>query len=374
MQIYTSGRVAGNHDAAAANTPRSRLHGHAPQRRERLDDGSLFTIRITPVRFIAIRFTALRFVAFRLRANPDRRPVPPVPPDRPDLMSTPPSRRRRAAPSSSAATPSPVLPIRAGADRPATAAAPATAASAAASASPTAAAQRLASTATESATPAATPDGGRPARRHTGAGRPRNGTDTRDNILRAAVQVFAKYGLEGGRIEQISRMAKSNDRMIYYYFKSKENLFNEALRHTYRKMNEAELALDLDARDPVRAITGIIHFVWNYYLKNPLLITLLNNENLHRGRHIRKDEAVRTLSTPALDVLQRVIEEGERQQVFRPGLQARQLYLTIASLGYFYLSNAYTLSAFLDVDLLDRQEKENWLQWITQVVLRSVLK
>ncbi len=52
---------------------------------------------------------------------------------------------------------------------------------------------------------------------------------TRDNILRAATQVFARYGYEGGSIEKISKAAKSFDRMIYYYFGSKEGLFIEVL-------------------------------------------------------------------------------------------------------------------------------------------------
>lgn len=41
--------------------------------------------------------------------------------------------------------------------------------------------------------------------------------ETRDKILRAATKVFARYGYEGGSVERISRLAKSYDRMIYYY-------------------------------------------------------------------------------------------------------------------------------------------------------------
>ena len=39
---------------------------------------------------------------------------------------------------------------------------------------------------------------------------------TRDAILKAATKVFAKQGYAGGRVEQISKAAKSYDRMIYY--------------------------------------------------------------------------------------------------------------------------------------------------------------
>ena len=39
---------------------------------------------------------------------------------------------------------------------------------------------------------------------------------TRETLLKAAIKVFGKQGLTGARVEQISRAAKSHDRMIYY--------------------------------------------------------------------------------------------------------------------------------------------------------------
>ena len=45
---------------------------------------------------------------------------------------------------------------------------------------------------------------------------------TREKILKAATKVFAQHGYQGGSVDKISRAAKSVDRMIYYYFGSKE--------------------------------------------------------------------------------------------------------------------------------------------------------
>src|SRR5260370_34053942 len=111
---------------------------------------------------------------------------------------------------------------------------------------------------------------------------------TRESILRAATKVFAKHGFAGGRVEQISKAAKSYDRMIYYYVGSKEGLFIAVLEEMYRRFNEAETKLALDAARPLESLTAVIRFMWSYYLKNPEFITLLNTENLHRGQHISK--------------------------------------------------------------------------------------
>src|SRR5882724_13586811 len=76
---------------------------------------------------------------------------------------------------------------------------------------------------------------------------------TRGAILRAATKVFAQRGFDGGRVEQISKAAKSYDRMIYYYFGSKEGLFIAVLEEMYRRFNEAEAKLALDVDRPVEA-------------------------------------------------------------------------------------------------------------------------
>jgi len=49
-----------------------------------------------------------------------------------------------------------------------------------------------------------------------------------------------------------------------------------------------------------------------------------------------------------------------------------KLYITIAALGYFYVSNRYTLSHFLGVDLMGEKERNAWLAHITSVVLASI--
>ena len=171
--------------------------------------------------------------------------------------------------------------------------------------------------------------------------------ETQDNILRAATRVFAKHGFSGGRIDQISKAAKSHDRMIYYYFGSKEGLYIAVLEDLYRRFNDAEAGLKLNVDQPEEALVAVVSFIWDYYHRNPDFITLLNDENLHRGKHISKSLRARDYSSPAIEILGSVLASGVQQKVFRSGLSARDVYLMIAGLNYFYLSNRHTLSAFL---------------------------
>ena len=195
---------------------------------------------------------------------------------------------------------------------------------------------------------------------------------TRARILKAARTEFMRHGYSGARIGRISRAARSSDRMIYYYFGSKEALYIAVLEGVYTELGAAESRLVLDEARPVEALRRLIAFTWQYYLAHPEFVALLSNENLQRGKHIAKSLSVAKLSRPVLEILGRVLDEGVRQGVFRRGLDVRHVYVTLAALGYFYLSNRYTLSSFLDRDLMRREAQDAWLAEMTRVLLSAV--
>ena len=211
----------------------------------------------------------------------------------------------------------------------------------------------------------------KPLRRGTGV-REAASLATRRAILRAATKVFAKYGYDGGSVEKISKSAKSYDRMIYYYFGSKEGLFIAVLEGIYRSMDEAESAIALDAAQPVATLTAVIRFMHGYYRKNPEFVTLLNTENLHKGRHIAKSMRAGEYSSHAIAVIREVLASGVAQGLFRADIAAREVYLLIASTGYFYMSNRHTLTAFLGEPLETPEAVARWEAFVIDTVLRSV--
>lgn len=202
----------------------------------------------------------------------------------------------------------------------------------------------------------------------TGA-RARAARATRESLLRAAIRVFARHGLHGGSVDKIARAARSYDRMIYYYFGSKEGLFVAVIEEIYRRFNEAESKLDLDLEQPVESLGVVVRFVHDYYRKHPEFVTLLNSENLHRGRHIGKSMRAREYSSPAIGVIERLLASGVARGLFRPGVTGRDLYLLIASTGYFYQSNRFTLSAFLGENLEAPAAIAHWQTFVIDTVL-----
>jgi len=174
---------------------------------------------------------------------------------------------------------------------------------------------------------------------------------TREAILIAAQQEFATKGLSGGRVDEIARRACANKRMIYHYFGNKEGLYLAALERVYEDLRGTEKTLDLGHLAPDAAIQRLVEFNFDYSRTHPELISMINNENLHRARHLRRSKKVRQLHSPFVALIEDILRRGVAQRIFRPDLDPVDLYITIAAVGYFYLSNNPTLSAIFGRDL-----------------------
>ncbi len=204
---------------------------------------------------------------------------------------------------------------------------------------------------------------------------PRRDPDgNRGRILAAAMGEFARFGLGGARVDRIAARAGANKRMLYYYFGNKDDLFLAVLEESYRRIRNAERALHLADLDPRAAMRRLVEFTWNYYLEHPEFLTLLNSENLHLGRHLRRSGDVVAMHSPFVAMIQQVLERGVKQGEFRRGVDPVQLYISIAGLGYFYLSNRHTLSAIFERDLLSGRSKAERLKHMTELVLGYLSK
>jgi len=204
--------------------------------------------------------------------------------------------------------------------------------------------------------------------------RTRDADRTRLAILRAAMAEFADKGLGGARIDAIAERAGVNKRLLYYYFENKDDLFLAVLELTYADIRSAEQALHLETADPVDAVRRLVAFTWHHYVKHPEFLHLLNSENLHRARHLKRSGRIREMNSPLVQTLGDVLERGRRDGVFRGGIDPVQLYISIAALAYFYLSNNATLSTIFGRDLMSGKALAERLSHITEVVMGYVLR
>ena len=209
-----------------------------------------------------------------------------------------------------------------------------------------------------------------PAKKPRSEPRPRNPEATQKRILKAAKAEFAKFGLGGARVDRIAQRATANKRMIYHYFGSKEDLFRAVLEEAYSDIRAAEKKLRLESLEPEEAIERLVSFTWDYYLKHPEFLTFVNSENLHKARHVNNSELIRQMHKPYVAMVQAIIDRGIAKGVFRAGIDAVDLNITIAALGYYYLTNRFTGAIIYDTDLMAPARLESRLRFNLDTINR----
>lgn len=192
---------------------------------------------------------------------------------------------------------------------------------------------------------------------------------TQATILAAATAEFTAKGLGGARVDEIARRAGVNKRMIYHYFGDKEGLYLAVLEAAYTSIRTAERGLDLAHKDPVEGMRELVLFTWQYFIDHPEFLSLLGTENLHRAAYLKQSKKIRELHSPLVGMIADLLERGAKKGVFRRGVDPVDLYITIASLGWFYVSNRFTLSTIFGRDLTAPASLEARGRHIVAVVL-----
>src|SRR5690606_9207454 len=170
----------------------------------------------------------------------------------------------------------------------------------------------------------------------------------------------AQHGFAGARGDRIAQRARSSERMVYYYFGSKDGLFRAVLEGAYASLRDAERAVQLVADDPARALEQFCRFVWRYYADHPGFISVLDTAYLPRARHLRKSGRLDELVGPVVGLLSQLLADGQAKGIFRADVDPVDLYVAIAGLGYFRLSNRHTLSAVLGRDMAQEAGLERY--------------
>jgi AcrR family transcriptional regulator len=186
------------------------------------------------------------------------------------------------------------------------------------------------------------------------ARRPRRTAEqSREQILRAATAEFAAHGLAGARISRIVKKAGSNPRMIYEHFGSKSALYVATLETTLSKLRTEELTLDVDHLDPLEGLLKLFDFMNGHFERHGDLVSLLRTENGTKARYMKKSSRIHEMSSPVLAMTERLLSRGVAEGKLAADIDPLRLYVMIAALSQFHLTNAHTLSSMFARDLSD---------------------
>jgi len=192
---------------------------------------------------------------------------------------------------------------------------------------------------------------------------------TRADILAVATEEFAEHGLSGARVDAIAARTRTTKLMLYYYFGSKEGLYEAVLERAYAGIREAETKLDLAALDPESAIRRLVDFTFDHHAAHPEFVRLVCIENIHHAKFIASARAIHSLHSPAIAALAETLERGRTLGCFRAGLKAIDVHLLINSFCFYRVSNRGTFGANFQIDLHAPDVRERHRRMISEAVL-----
>lgn len=192
------------------------------------------------------------------------------------------------------------------------------------------------------------------------------------DILRVATDEFAAHGLAGARIDDIARKTKASKRMIYYYFKDKEGLYQAVLERVYSTLRENEDKLKVEDLDPVEGLALLVRATFQAHAATPMFIRLVMIENIHNAEYLRRSEIVPRLNRSIIQKLKDVCARGREEGQFRE-IDPMELHWLISSPSFYNVSNRATFSTSFGTELYSPEGQARLVQRVVDMILGLVV-
>jgi AcrR family transcriptional regulator len=198
--------------------------------------------------------------------------------------------------------------------------------------------------------------------------RQRDAERTQREILDVATREFADRGYAGARVDEIAARTRTTKRMIYYYFGSKERLFVAVLERAYAAIRAAEQTIEVDHLEPAAAIRRLAELTFDHHESHPDFIRLVSIENIHRATHIAGHQELAGQNTPAIELIERILERGRAAGSFTRDVDAVDLHMMISAFCVFRVANRHTFGAIFGRDPLDPELRERYRTMLGDMV------
>ena len=186
--------------------------------------------------------------------------------------------------------------------------------------------------------------------------------ETVRRICDAAELSFAEKGLAGARTDEIARDAGVNKALLYFYFRSKDELYAAVLEGMFLKQRaaiESARAANSPSNTPSRQkaasphqqelrayVNGAIDFV----VANPHFPRLIQREMMNRSAQVR--HLMRRFWLPTYKRLENAIRRGIKSGEFRR-VDSEHAVFSIIAMTVFYFAAAPMLKDLLGRDTLN---------------------
>lgn len=148
--------------------------------------------------------------------------------------------------------------------------------------------------------------------------RRKEGNKEQDIIL-AAIEIFAKEGYHEAKISQIAELANVATGSVYLYFESKEDLLIKIFSDLWIKLiSLVKSFYDRDDLTSIEKLDGFIDTVFDVFTANPKLALLFVKEQPHFLQNT--NNKLNSLYNNFLEIGELILDEGVKSNNFNKNL------------------------------------------------------
>lgn len=174
--------------------------------------------------------------------------------------------------------------------------------------------------------------------------------NSKEKIIAAAWQVFVDKGYDGARMQEIADLAGINKAMIYYYYKSKDELFEGIISDTFQRFFTGFFEMmDLKSTGVTEFIPAFVDAHIDFLAQNPNLPKLLvreihgSNPAIQRVLHHFFSELISELSTK---ILIKIEEAGKRGEI--RSVDPMQTIFNVLGLNIMFFTMRPVIDVFME--------------------------
>ena len=198
--------------------------------------------------------------------------------------------------------------------------------------------------------------------------------ETKRNILDVATAEFSAMGLAGARVDAIAERTHTTKRMLYYYFGSKEGLYEAVLDKVYGDIRALEQDLHVGELQPVEGMRRLVEFTFDYHDRHRDFVRLVSIENIHGAKYVEQMKTFRSRNASVIVTIEDLLARGVASGQFRDDIDPIDLHLMISSLCFHRVANRSTFGAAFGRDPSHPRLRAKHREMIVDAILRYVAK
>jgi TetR/AcrR family transcriptional regulator, fatty acid metabolism regulator protein len=137
--------------------------------------------------------------------------------------------------------------------------------------------------------------------------------DKRQQLLEAAIRVFAREGYHTSRVGDIAEEAGVAHGLLYHYFPSKEEVLATIFRENWRQLLERFHQVEASPEPSDEQLRGVAKILLRTWRNDPDLVRVMVREVARSPQEIRE----------AFATIQRIVERGQARGELRSDLDPR---------------------------------------------------